>query len=1576
MPYDIKNYKGASIASILEGTVNTQTSLNLVGQNYKNYGQLIAENFMHIIENFARDMPPTNASVGQLWYKPKDGHLYILDQDVNNKTKWKSLATLEIQSTDPAINSSGGGYTPREGDFWFNSASDKGILNIRYKDDETGVLKWGQLSVPVSSDATLFFKTVQDDTGNANRPPKGHGTIQFVVDNRVLAIFSSAEKEWTPLKEKLGVSSGGTLIEYEVELHPDFTPLHKSFPLIQAGLTLSSPYDPDLAVSGASIEGYVYQVQFPAPGPGGVRAEGYPVISSVDGSIQSITITNKGSGYDSNTVLTDVFVPQGQGGSSQTVPALTITLGAAGTEFEDKITSVTVGFDTNPTGSVLGGSGYYTPPIKPVLSGSVRIGAERTNYIDLRNLQAGFGRKIVDLKILNGGSGYDKDVHIITILAPTGQGSVSQATAIITDVTDGVITGVQIDSQGDGYTYAPSSANSEIFTDGSDDAKFLAVLGDNRLILDPNAISGDKIHGGNISDFESSAIADNTNWQRNDPGIDGLTIEDGYTTASTANTVVHASDYALWGPGGDASESISGANPYYMTVDADSLALTRRRAGYVEVAFEREQTISSASTVTLADGAFRVLGGAHVQKNLQIEGNLSIKGNLYTGGSVTTLETSNLVIEDNLIELNKSQSDAGEPFVGVSGLFIDRGKTGVTQQPFATILWDDTNDAFSDPDFFKVGSFLGHTTNTNPEDPPVTADTVDPQDFVLGKLDTLVIQAQQGGKLDIISDWRIHDNVSTSNAPRDVGGHLSVYNGWDQDITLSGTSIIPSETYPYTAKVEQGETGAEIVEHGNDLILVDTDERIIRGEFHFYRDAYPTDGSDSLINTGVAISNGGTATGRAIDQTTIVDTSVSNMLITRSSNVQATGTGYFRGSGGPGSVYGDPGNPPTVTVASGNITKAHKSDAAGIFLEDPAWWVDNHNGVVCALREGRALGWQGPRVHVHSGANTPGTGALIMPFVNTDGSLGQPTLLAGGKYYTGTLFCAVVGEARDTSTASTGSATTGNVGISTSGGILHTPTGSGSGSNYRTPKPFKEVNSTKFNGILCADPTQTNNSVGIGKMGNSPDATDNTNKYVGLYPIMDGHNTSTAGTLPYDGSGMTIGYQQGHFVDAYIKNIRVENPWNAREDLTIINRATNTGAATDSTINVVAECVGTSGAGNINIQAKGGINAGTGQLAKVFVQALSYGGLTSNASDALVFIEARTTGDTLARTDIVASTDGNQTKEIQESKVYVTAKGSQTATGTTTAWPYGQYTNDADGNVSGLQTADDGNEIHIQAKDMVVIEGVDADGRTQHTATGSVTRFEIDAIDTRINGHVHLGDGGITTSNEWDKNIYFSANIASHVFPDEDSDDTNAITSGAGWDLGATAYGARITDHHNLLTDPALDPDMDRRWRTIYVRNISAGSNSSTGTITGDWSLTSGSTLQSTYTADLAERYEADAVLEAGTVVAIGGDNEVTATTTENDENVFGVVSTEPAFIMNSKAGTDETHPMVAMTGRCPCKVVGKIDKGDRLVSASTTGRARKADLTNDSVYAIIGRAIEAHDSDGEGTIEIAVTRN
>ena len=92
--------------------------------------------------------------------------------------------------------------------------------------------------------------------------------------------------------------------------------------------------------------------------------------------------------------------------------------------------------------------------------------------------------------------------------------------------------------------------------------------------------------------------------------------------------------------------------------------------------------------------------------------------------------------------------------------------------------------------------------------------------------------------------------------------------------------------------------------------------------------------------------------------------------------------------------------------------------------------------------------------------------------------------------------------------------------------------------------------------------------------------------------------------------------------------------------------------------------------------------------------------------------------------------------------------------------------------------------------------------------------------------------------------------------------------------------------------------------------------------------------------ADLAERYEADAEYEAGTVVRLGGTHEITQTLQESDRDVFGVVSAKPGFEMNASAGTDATHPFVALAGRVPCKVIGKVVKGDRLISSNTPGTA------------------------------------
>lgn len=123
--------------------------------------------------------------------------------------------------------------------------------------------------------------------------------------------------------------------------------------------------------------------------------------------------------------------------------------------------------------------------------------------------------------------------------------------------------------------------------------------------------------------------------------------------------------------------------------------------------------------------------------------------------------------------------------------------------------------------------------------------------------------------------------------------------------------------------------------------------------------------------------------------------------------------------------------------------------------------------------------------------------------------------------------------------------------------------------------------------------------------------------------------------------------------------------------------------------------------------------------------------------------------------------------------------------------------------------------------------------------------------------------------------------------------------------------------------------------------------------------------------ADLAERYEADAVYEFGTVVVIGGDKEVTTTNQRANTAVAGIVSKNPAYMMNSEAGTDETHPYIALKGRVPCKVVGNVNKGDLLVSSVYPGYAASW-VHGDSPNAVIGKALGSNSS-GFEIIEVLV---
>ena len=110
--------------------------------------------------------------------------------------------------------------------------------------------------------------------------------------------------------------------------------------------------------------------------------------------------------------------------------------------------------------------------------------------------------------------------------------------------------------------------------------------------------------------------------------------------------------------------------------------------------------------------------------------------------------------------------------------------------------------------------------------------------------------------------------------------------------------------------------------------------------------------------------------------------------------------------------------------------------------------------------------------------------------------------------------------------------------------------------------------------------------------------------------------------------------------------------------------------------------------------------------------------------------------------------------------------------------------------------------------------------------------------------------------------------------------------------------------------------------------------------------------------ADLAERYAADQLLEAGDVVILGGSKEVTKCIKELDPQVFGVVSETPAFLMNKDAGNNASHPMIALQGRVRVKVQGAGKAGDRIVS-STDGVARIADLAECTAFNVLGRIIQ-----------------
>lgn len=305
------------------------------------------------------------------------------------------------------------------------------------------------------------------------------------------------------------------------------------------------------------------------------------------------------------------------------------------------------------------------------------------------------------------------------------------------------------------------------------------------------------------------------------------------------------------------------------------------------------------------------------------------------------------------------------------------------------------------------------------------------------------------------------------------------------------------------------------------------------------------------------------------------------------------------------------------------------------------------------------------------------------------------------------------------------------------------------------------------------------------------------------------------------------------------------------------------------------------------------------------------------------------------------------------------------------------------------------NVIHTGRGYIPDIDGIYTIGNTSssfaHIYTDDLTLGRANSISSiNIRGTVDIGDSSNTVNHIYTKDLTVTGNLDFSGINDltnlENAAITNVtLTSGTissapttSNDIAnkayvdaqsATATASNLTllatnttnaTHYPLFASSATGATAPRT-DTGFTYNPSTGNLSTTGYFVG-------TATQARY-ADLAEKYLSDKDYGPGTVVKIGGDKEITQTTDHADTEVFGVISTDPAYLMNANS---KGLP-VALQGRVPVRVIGTIKKGERLVSSEIPGVAWGVANDDVSIQAIIGRSLVDKDDSGLGVIEAVI---
>ena len=209
-------------------------------------------------------------------------------------------------------------------------------------------------------------------------------------------------------------------------------------------------------------------------------------------------------------------------------------------------------------------------------------------------------------------------------------------------------------------------------------------------------------------------------------------------------------------------------------------------------------------------------------------------------------------------------------------------------------------------------------------------------------------------------------------------------------------------------------------------------------------------------------------------------------------------------------------------------------------------------------------------------------------------------------------------------------------------------------------------------------------------------------------------------------------------------------------------------------------------------------------------------------------------------------------------------------------------------------------------------------------------------------------------------------------------DGTTASTGDASYQLAFGSTATNGSGYPQLNLRKGIDSTWNA-WYNIYhsgqTNSPSADNTWNLGTASLRYATVYGVTFSGVSTtakyADLAENYISDSEYAPGTVVVFGGNKEITISTQSHDTTVAGIISTNPAYLMNSEA---DGLP-VALTGRVPCQVQGPVTKGQVLVTSTTAGVAEAIDNSKFLPGCVVGKALEAINTNTIETIEVVVGR-